>query len=94
MEQINQAIIEFLKLFCDESRLAIIEFLKDNRKTQIEIQNHLEKSQSRISQNLKLLIQAGIIGFDQDGVKKTYYLKDSRVFKLIGMVVSNDFPEV
>jgi DNA-binding transcriptional ArsR family regulator len=88
MEEINHAIIEFLKVIADESRLAIIEFIKDKRRTPAEIQIALNKSPTRVYQNLKALSQAGIIAFDQEGIKKTYYIKDPQIFKIISQILS------
>jgi ArsR family transcriptional regulator len=88
MERLNDAILDYLKVLCDESRLAIIEYLKDGKKTQAEITKHLMKSQSRASQHLKLLVQAKIVEVTQENGKNYYSIRDMRIYKLLRLVLS------
>jgi ArsR family transcriptional regulator len=75
--------IDFLKVLADASRLAIIEFLKEGEKTPTEIQDALKKGQSTISQQLKILYQAGVIVGRKEGVNKYYKVKNPAIFGLL-----------
>lgn len=52
-------------------------------KTPTEIQDTLKKSQSTISQQLKILQQAGLIQVKQEGVKKKYGIKSPQIYKVL-----------
>ena len=81
-DEYNSA-IDFLKVLADPSRLAIIEFLKEGEKTPSEIQDALKKGQSTISQQLKILYQAGVITGRKEGVNKFYKVKNTAIFGLL-----------
>jgi DNA-binding transcriptional ArsR family regulator len=79
----NMSRAQVFKAIADPTRLEIIEFLKDGEKCQCEIHPELEKSQSTISQHLKILIESGIIEMRRDGQKKMYSIKDIDVLRMI-----------
>jgi DNA-binding transcriptional ArsR family regulator len=63
MSEIKQYTIEFLKVIGDQTRLEILDLLKNSEKSSAEIQETLKKSQSTISQHLKTLINTDLIAF-------------------------------
>lgn len=77
------SLVEFIKVLAERSRLDIILLLKDNPKTPIELQEALKKSQSTVSQQLKILLQANIINVRQEGVKKTYFIKSPQIYSIL-----------
>ncbi|MEX2681990.1 MAG: ArsR/SmtB family transcription factor [Candidatus Sigynarchaeota archaeon] len=64
-----------LKALADKSRLQIIEILYDGEKNSKEIEDQLGKCQSTTSQHLKVLVDADLLSFRQDGLKKYYKVK-------------------
>ncbi len=80
------SMIDLMKVLNDRTRLEIIEFLMTEKKKQKEIETALKKSQSTISQQLKILIQSGIVNFDQKGVEKEYYIKESKIYNLLSSI--------
>jgi len=83
MSENRTEFIEFLKVLADQTRLDMLELLKDEKKTSSEIQKALDKSQSTISQHLKALSNKNLIIFDKINGAKSYYIKNSNIFKLL-----------
>jgi DNA-binding transcriptional ArsR family regulator len=81
-------LIEFFKILSERSRLDIINLLKEGQKTPTQIMETLNKSQSTISQQLKILQQANLISVDQEGVKKYYSIKSPELFKLLSHILA------
>ncbi|MBY9006043.1 MAG: winged helix-turn-helix transcriptional regulator [Candidatus Lokiarchaeota archaeon] len=61
MSEIRKLIVEFLKIITDQTRLEILQLIKDGEKSSSEIQVNLNKCQSTISQHLKLLVGNGLV---------------------------------
>jgi len=68
MSEIDQLIIEFLRLLADQTRLDILKLLKDREMSSAEIREKLNKSHSTISQHLKNLVEKGLIQFNKKPV--------------------------
>jgi len=83
MSELKKETIEFLKLLADQSRLDILDLLYHENKTSSEIQSALRKSQSTISQHLKVLISKNLIIFDRIDNIKHYKIRNMDVFKLL-----------
>ena len=79
---------KFLKIIADQTRLDIINLLKNGEKTSEDIQNALDKSQSTISQHLKKLTDEDLILFEKRGNVKYYRIKDEYIFKLLSFIQS------
>ncbi len=75
--------IQFLKAIADETRLKIIEFLKDGEKCACEIVPHTGKSQPNVSLHLKRLEKAGILEARKEGTNILYRIKDKRVYRIL-----------
>jgi ArsR family transcriptional regulator len=75
--------VEFLKILAHPVRLKIIECLKGKEKTVNDIQTELRKSQSTISQHLKVLFSANILTFRKDGLKSYYKIADPKVYDIL-----------
>lgn len=90
MSELKKETIEFLKLLADQSRLDILDLLYHGKKTSSEIQSALKKSQSTISQHLKVLTNKNLIIFDRIVLnKKTikhYKIRNMEVFKLLAEI--------
>jgi len=55
MSEITEFTINFLKVLADQTRLQILDLLKDHEITQKDIEDNLKLTQSTISQHLKTL---------------------------------------
>ena len=55
MSELKKDIIEFMKILADQTRLEILDLLNHENRTSSQIQSTLNKSQSTISQQLKVL---------------------------------------
>ncbi|MFX0101669.1 MAG: ArsR/SmtB family transcription factor [Candidatus Hodarchaeota archaeon] len=69
--------VELLKALADPTRLGIVDFLLNGERPPSDIQDALEKSQSTISQHLKILVHQNILEVRRDGPKKYYKVEDS-----------------
>ena len=88
MSELTEDIAKFLKVLGDATRLEILELLKETEKTSEEIQKVLDRSQSTISQQLKTLIDAELIGFKKKGNVNYYNIKNDYIFKILNFVQS------
>jgi DNA-binding transcriptional ArsR family regulator len=83
MSELKKDIIEFLKVLADQTRLEILDLLYQEKRTSSEIQSTLNKSQSTISQHLKVLVNKNLIIFERINVIKYYKIKNAEIFKLL-----------
>ena len=83
MSELKKDIIEFLKILADQTRLDILDLLYQEKRTSSEIQSTLNKSQSTISQHLKVLVNKNLIIFERINVIKYYKIKNAEIFKLL-----------
>ena len=83
MSELKKEIIEFLKVLADQTRLEILDLLYQENKTSSEIQSALNKSQSTISQHLKVLTSKNLIIFERINNLKYYKIKNLEIFKLL-----------
>jgi len=77
MNEISNYISEFLKAFSDQTRLDILYLVQKEPKTSADLQEILQKSQSTISQHLKILISNNLISFEKEDKENLYSIKDS-----------------
>lgn len=75
-----------LKALGDETRIQILELLRDGRRCVCEIVPLINASQSTISQHLRILKDAGIIELDKQGRSNYYSVTDERIFSVLDMV--------
>ena len=83
MSEPKKDITEFLKVLADQTRLEILDLLYQEKRTSSEIQSTLNKSQSTISQHLKVLVNKNLIIFERINVIKYYKIKNSEIFELL-----------
>jgi len=88
MEDSIDSTANFLKVLADSTRLKIIIFLKNNEKTVQEIQDYLNRSQSTVSQQLKILTTADLLNVRQEGPKKFFTVKDNQIFDVVSKIES------
>jgi ArsR family transcriptional regulator len=83
MSEITQFTVEFFKVLADQTRLQILDLLKESEITQKDIEEALGISQSTISQHLKTLISSNLISFERKENKNFYRIKNVDFFNLI-----------
>ena len=88
MSELTEKIADFLKILSDQTRLEILELLKNGEKTSKEIQETLKKSQSTISQHLKKLNDEDLITFEERDNLNYYTIKYPYIFKILTFVQS------
>jgi len=92
MTELTEKVSDFLKVLCDQTRLEILELLKNEEKTSEEIQEALNKTQSTISLQLKKLINENLITFEKKKEEKVsinyYRVKNDYIFKLLSNIQS------
>ena len=92
MSELTEKISDFLKVLCDQTRLEILELLKNGEKTSEEIQEAINKTQSTISLQLKKLTDENLITFEKKKEEKVsinyYRVKNDYIFKLLSNIQS------
>lgn len=86
MESKNNQLLKFLKVLCDDTRLAILNNLKESEKNNEELQNLLNKSQSTISHQLNILVNNNLVDFEVKENYKYYMIKNQDIFKLLSRI--------
>ena len=72
MESDYQGQARLFKAFCDETRLRVLEMLREGEKCACKLQENLDCGQSGLSYHMKILVESGIVTSRQEG-KWTYY---------------------
>ncbi len=75
-----------LKALADETRLQILEFLKDGERCVCEIVPYIGTSQSNVSQHLRILKDATLVTDRREGRSIYYAVVDERIFACLDTV--------
>ena len=75
--------VEFLRGLADNTRLKIIQSLKDREKSVSELVKEVGGSQSNISTHLKLLKTTGIVKSRNEGKYVYYSLQDETIYDFL-----------
>ncbi len=78
--------VNIFKVLADETRLKIVEFLKDGEKCVCEIIPMTDKSQPTVSQHLRILSEANILESRKEGTSIYYKIKDKKFMEIIQML--------
>lgn len=78
--------LSFLKAISDDTRIKILEFLRNGEQCACNIVPYAKKSQPNVSLHLKKLEDAGIIKSRKDGTKVIYKIVDKRAVKILGIL--------
>lgn len=68
--------IKVMKALSDPNRVKILKMLQHKAMCVCEIQAALDIAQPTVSKHLKFLEDAGLVGFEKDGLWVNYYLTD------------------
>ncbi len=74
-----QGLSEFFKIFCDETRLKILDSLLDGDKCVCEIAQAINVSQSAVSHQLKHLRTLNLVKSNKCGQNVTYGVSDEHI---------------
>ncbi|NVM19008.1 MAG: winged helix-turn-helix transcriptional regulator [Candidatus Lokiarchaeota archaeon] len=88
MSEIRKDFIKFMKVLADQTRLDILDLLNHEKSTSSQIQSTLDKSQSTISQHLKVLSNTNLIIFERINNVKYYKIKNQDLFRLLADIKS------
>lgn len=81
---LNESLVEFLKVLADPTRLAILDLLKiGGEKSSGSIQDALNKTQSTMSQQLKILVNADLLNVRKESRSKLYKIKYPQIFQIL-----------
>jgi ArsR family transcriptional regulator len=67
-----------MKAISDPNRVKIVKMLQQKMMCVCELQGALGISQPSVSKHLKVLEEAGLVGYQKDGLWVNYYLTDGR----------------
>ncbi len=77
---------ELCKAFVNPVRIAIIKVLSDGEESVSEIASKVGVPIQNISQHVKILKDAGIVGMRRDGHKIYYSLEDKRIVEICDLM--------
>jgi ArsR family transcriptional regulator len=78
--------VDVFKALADPTRLKILECIKNGEKCICKIIPYTGKSQPCVSQHLKVMKHAGIIGERKDGTKVMIKASNDEIFKIVDQV--------
>ncbi len=70
--------IKVMKALSDPNRVKIVKLLQHKMMCVCELQGALGVSQPTVSKHLKILEEAGLVGYKKDGLWVNYYLTDGQ----------------
>jgi ArsR family transcriptional regulator len=74
-EQDPTATSRLFHALSDETRLAVVQRLRDGERCVCDLMDEVDAAQSRLSFHLKVLLDAGIVGCRREGRWSYYWLK-------------------
>ncbi len=75
--------VKLFKALSHPVRLAIVKDLLVQERCVCELNEHVDFSQSNLSQHLKILKDAGILESQKDGLRVSYHVYNSKIVSLI-----------
>lgn len=76
---------EILKAIAQETRLSILELLRNGERCVCEIFPAINYEQSNVSRHLNMMQKAGILTRRKDGLKIFYAIKHPEVLEIVGL---------
>lgn len=93
MNELIKYTLDFLKVLGDQTRLQMLNLLREGPKSSKDLEKALKKKQPSISQQLKILHNANLITFDikennNKNKTKSYKLNDTNIFNILSSIQS------
>lgn len=79
---------EILKAIAQETRLSILELLRDGERCVCEIFPAISQEQSNVSRHLNVMQKAGILTRRKDGLKIFYAIKHPEVLAIVDLAAA------
>ena len=79
---------EILKAIAQETRLSILELLRDGERCVCEIFPAINQEQSNVSRHLNMMQKAGILARRKDGLKIFYAVKHPEALAIIDLAAA------
>ena len=79
---------EILKAIAQETRLSILELLRDGERCVCEIFPAIKQEQSNVSRHLNMMQKAGILTRRKDGLRIFYAVKHPEVLAIIDLAAT------
>lgn len=79
---------EILKAAGHPLRLAVIDYLKDKPRCVCEIAEYIGAERSNVSRHLKVLVSAGLLEYEKDGLQVIYRLRTPCVIEFVDCVTA------
>ncbi|TLM68130.1 MAG: helix-turn-helix transcriptional regulator [Deltaproteobacteria bacterium] len=79
---------EILKAIAQETRLSILELLRDGERCVCEIFPAINQEQSNVSRHLNVMQKAGILTRRKDGLRIFYAVKHPEVLEIINLAAA------
>jgi len=79
---------EIIKAAGHPLRLAIIDYLKDKPRCVCEIAEYINAERSNVSRHLKVLVSAGLLDYEKEGLKVIYRLRTPCVLDFLNCVTT------
>ena len=79
---------EILKAIAQETRLSILELLRNGERCVCEIFPAINQEQSNVSRHLNMMQKAGILNRRKDGLKIFYAIKHPEVLEIIDLAAA------
>jgi len=92
--------LKVMKALSDPNRVKIVKMLQHKLMCVCELREALQIAQSSVSKHLKILEEAGLVGYKKDGLWVNYYLSDGMKSPYVSSLVGNlrhwleDEPEI
>lgn len=77
MDNVNKARV--FKAFCDETRLKVLEILKDGEQCACVLLEDVEIGQSTLSHHMKILVDSGVVLERKQGKWKYYSISEQGI---------------
>ena len=84
----NEFQAEILKAIAQETRLSILELLRDGERCVCEIFPAISQEQSNVSRHLNMMQKAGILTRRKDGLRIFYAVKHPEVLDIIDLAAA------
>ncbi len=88
MASTNDFQAEILKAIAQETRLSILELLRDGERCVCEIFPAINQEQSNVSRHLNMMQKAGILTRRKDGLRIFYAVKHPEVLAIIDLAAA------
>lgn len=73
-----KSFIKIMKALSDANRVKIVKLLQNKSMCVCELQGVLKLAQPTVSKHLKILEEAGLVGYQKDGLWVNYFVADGR----------------